>query len=164
MPAAAAELSSSQDGIQADDNEFGRLYSLEWLRQKIASETTPEASLDSADPAEARFAHKVRAMLALAKEEVRRAAADPNPVRLDVRLRCVAKRVVLRSGTHQPFVPALEWSVAADESAPARHDEGVQGLRDRIDPEPTGKGATGADAALFRGNARNRAGEPSSLA
>jgi hypothetical protein len=118
VPATAAELSSSQDGIQVDDNEVGRLYRLEWLRQKIASETAAEASLDRDDPAEVKFAQKVRAMLALARQEVRRAAADPNPVRLDVHLRCVAKRVVLRSSAGQPFVPALEWSVAADEPAP----------------------------------------------
>ncbi len=118
VPAAADELRSSQNGLQVDDNEVGRLYRLEWLRQKIASETAAEASLDRSDAAEAEFAQKIRAMLALARQEIRRAEADPNPVRLEVHLHCAAKRVVVRSGTHEPFVPALEWSVATDAPAP----------------------------------------------
>jgi hypothetical protein len=118
VPAAADELSSSQTGLQVDDSEVGRLYRLEWLRQKIASETAAEASLPRSDPAEAEFAQKIRAMLALARQEVLRAQAGPKPVRLEVHLHCAAKRVVLRSARHGPFVPALEWSVSTDAPMP----------------------------------------------
>jgi hypothetical protein len=118
VPAAAAELNSSKAAAQTDETEMGRLYRLAWLRQKIASEAAAEAAADNADPAEAAFAQRVRAMVALARQEVARAAADPNPVQLTVHLHCTAKRVVLRSRPRQPFVPALEWSVADDGAPP----------------------------------------------
>jgi hypothetical protein len=112
-PAAAAEnFSPTGSGAQ---NEEAANASLQTLLQKITS-TDPGAPIATNNAADARFVEKVRAMLALANEEVRRAAASPTPVRIDVRLRCVAKRTTMAAAQPQTssFVPALEWSVSGD--------------------------------------------------
>ena len=152
VPAAAEESAASQNGLQADDIEAGRGYRLEWLRQKIANEDAAAASIDSTDPADAEFARKVSAMLALAKEQVRRAAASPDPVQIRVHLRCVSKRVVLQSETQQPFVPALEWSAAAV-PAPTIVSKTAKACtieltRSRLDSGPPSGPATGQGAQM----------------
>jgi len=123
-PAAAAEaIPPTANGMQADE---AATASLETLLQKITS-ADAGSQIAADNPADVEFANKVRAMLALAQDEVRRAAATPHPVRIDVRLRCVAKRVMAAAPEAQPsaFVPAVEWSVvdangrAAQPPAPA---------------------------------------------
>ena len=108
-PAAAAEaIPPAANGMQADE---AATASLETLLQKITSEDAG-SPMAADNPADAEFANKVRAMLALAQDEVRRAATAPNPVRIDVRLRCVAKRVtVAPEARPSSFLPAVEWSV-----------------------------------------------------
>jgi hypothetical protein len=109
-PAAATEaIPPTTSGVQSDE---AATASLQTILQKITSEDAG-AQVAADNPADAEFANKVGAMLALAKDEVRRAAAAPHPVRIDVRLRCVAKRVTAAAPDEQPssFVPAVQWSV-----------------------------------------------------
>jgi hypothetical protein len=121
LPAAADEALSSAMGAQMQMPETAAIYRLEFLRKKIPDEKTAVAAVsDKTKAADAEFGQKVRAMLELAREEVRRAAQGPNPVDIRVRVRCVSKRIVTTSGTaKRAFVPALAWAAAEDAPAPA---------------------------------------------
>jgi len=115
VPAAAGELSSSEDVAsesiaQAGEAGANGLYRLEWLRHMSARDR--EAALSSESTDEAEFNAKLRAMLQLAKEEIRRAAASSEPVAIRVRVSCVEKRLMMARAPKQALVPALEWSPA----------------------------------------------------
>ena len=119
-PAAASEaIPPTANGVQTDE---AATASLKTLLQKITS-TAPGSPVATTNAADARFVSQVRGMLAVANEEMRRAAASPNPVRIDIHLRCVSKRTTQEAPQPQTssFVPALEWSVVdgADDVAPA---------------------------------------------
>ena len=112
-PAAATEaIPPTANGLQTG---AAATASLGTLLQQITSEDA--GSPIATDPADAEFVAKLRAMLALAKDEMHRAAAGPNPVRIDVHLRCVATRtVVVSEARPSSFVPALEWSAVGVDS------------------------------------------------
>lgn len=146
LPAAADEVLSSAPGPQVAETETDGLYRLEWLRKKIADEDAAVAAVSkSENAAEAEFAQKVRNMLALAREHVRRAAHGPNPVDIRVRIRCVSKQVVMTSGSAgRPFVPALAWSAASTEQAPTTVTrKTAKACKIRLTTTPSKKGSNG---------------------
>lgn len=106
-PAGADEFAAA--GSQLEDS--GSLYRFEWLHRKMGRELESVALAESAtEEANAEFAGRVGDMLALAEQQVRRAASGPNPVRLDVHLRCTSKLLIMTKGEARPLVPAMAWS------------------------------------------------------
>jgi hypothetical protein len=109
VPATAGELSSASPAGDVPAK------SLEW---KVTEPDGRKQALYFESTSEADFNAKLRELVALAKEEMRRAAASKDPLVVRVRMRCVERKVIVKRTPERAYVPALAWSAQTVEAEP----------------------------------------------
>jgi hypothetical protein len=114
VPAHAGELPTSTRGVRVGEPQISRMYRVHWMRSYKRSDAqgeqvSPGGSASDAQAAEA-FQDKVRAAVAYARDLARQAeAAGIKGVKTRVRVRCMSKYVVERSGpTQVAFAAAMQ--------------------------------------------------------
>ena len=129
MPVHAGELPTSTRGVRVGEPQISRMYRVHWVRAYERS-GTQGAQISTSSPASASaifaagsqaadkaFQEKVRTAVAYARDLARRAEADGiKGVKTRVRVRCMSKHVVERSGpTPVAFAPAVQGPGASGE-------------------------------------------------
>jgi hypothetical protein len=125
VPAHAGELSASTRGVRVGETQISRMYRVHWVRaykrsgpQDSQSSTKGSASasaiLASELKADKTFQETMRAAVAYARDLARQAKAEGINVKTRVRVRCMSKLVVARSGPRPvAFAPAAQGGPAA---------------------------------------------------
>jgi hypothetical protein len=128
VPAHAGELSASTRGVRVGETQISRMYRVHWVRAYKRSGTQDHQSssgssargpamLASELKADKTFQETMRAAVAYARDLARQAKADgATGVKTRVRVRCMSKTVVARSGpTPVAFAAAVQGPAASAE-------------------------------------------------
>jgi hypothetical protein len=127
VPAHAGELSTTTRGVRVGEPQISRMYRVHWVRaykrtgtqdsqNSTSSSANASAILASESKADKAFQETVEKAVAYARDLARQAKANGITVKTRVRVRCMSKLVVERSGpTPVAFVPAVQGPGASGE-------------------------------------------------